>query len=217
MPSVTRSRRQPDGPSAAETQILEATERLLKRGERYTELSVQRILAEAHVSRATFYAHFRDKTELIIRLSGALRERLLELARGWDPSAGEDGAERYARFFVEVITTHRENGPVLAALREVATYDPTVRGFHTADLEEFDEAVLRTLIEQQRAGATPADLDAVAASRVIVWGGGQAIARHIEVDDGTGDAVFARELGKIWWYGAYRRPADDNDSGDPTA
>ena len=42
-----------------------------------------------------------------------------------------------------------------------------------------------------------------------MWGGAQAIARHIEVDDGSGDAAFARELGWIWWHGAYRRPPTD--------
>jgi hypothetical protein len=34
----------------------------------------------------------------------------------------------------------------------------------------------------------------------------QAIAHHIRVDDGSGDAEFANELRAIWWYGAYRRP-----------
>ncbi|MFD9741741.1 TetR/AcrR family transcriptional regulator [Umezawaea sp. NPDC059074] len=209
MASITRGSRSPAGPSASEVHILEATRRLLDQGERFTELSVQRIIAEAGVARATFYSHFRDKTELITRLTGDLREQLLRMARSWDPGAGEDGADRYARFFVEMIAAHRANGPLLAALREVSSYDTAVRDFYAADLEGFDEAVLRTLVEQQRGGDTPADVDVVAASRVIVWGGAQAIARHIEVDDGGGDAAFARELGWIWWYGAYRRPAAD--------
>ncbi|WP_127502292.1 TetR/AcrR family transcriptional regulator [Actinoplanes solisilvae] len=192
------------------TRVLAATERLIERGERYTDISVQQILAEAGVSRATFYAHFRDKTDLIVRLTADLRQRLLEMAQGWDPTAGEDGADRYTRFFADVIALHRRKGLMLAALREVASYEQTVRDFYTADLEGFDQAVLSTLVEQQHSGKTPADLDAAAASRVIVWGGGQAIARHIEVDDGGGDAAFARELGHIWWYGAYRRPPRTN-------
>ncbi|MBG6106012.1 AcrR family transcriptional regulator [Micromonospora vinacea] len=210
MASFTRRAKADPGTPAVESRILAATERLIERGERYTEISVQQILTEAGVSRATFYAHFRDKTDLIVRLTADLRQRLLEMAQGWDPAAGEDGADRYTRFFADVIALHRRKGFVLAALREVASYDQTVRGFYTADLEGFDQAVLRTLVEQQQSGKTPADLDAAAASRVIVWGGGQAIARHIEVDNGDGDAAFARELGHIWWYGAYRRPPANN-------
>jgi AcrR family transcriptional regulator len=204
MPSVTRQRRSTE-PTAAAAELPAALERLLRRGESFTELSVRQIIEEAGVSRATFYAHFQDKGQLIIQLADKVRAQSLVLARQWDPGAGEDGAERYARFFVEVIKLHRANFPVLSAVRELAGYDPAVRDFYTADLEGFDDAVRRTLVDQQAAGATPDGLDATAASRVIVWGGGAAIARHIEVDDGSGDEVFARELGSIWWYGAYRR------------
>jgi AcrR family transcriptional regulator len=206
MPSVTRQRRGNE-PTAAALELPAALERLLRRGESFTELSVRQIIEEAGVSRATFYAHFKDKAQLIINLADKVRERSLELAQEWDPGAGEDGAERYAQFFMTVIRLHRENFAVLSAVRELAGYDPAVRDFYTADLEGFDDAVRRTLIDQQAAGATPPGLDATAASRVIVWGGGAAIARHIEVDDGSGDEIFARELGSIWWYGAYRRPA----------
>ncbi|MEU4538772.1 TetR/AcrR family transcriptional regulator [Streptosporangium sp. NPDC023825] len=209
MTSVTRKRK--DGaerPAPAEAQLLAAVERLLKRGEVFTEISVRQIIEEAGLSRATFYAHFKDKSQLLIRLSDTLRSGLVGMAQKWDPSAGEDGAARYAEFFAEVIAIHRDNFAILSALRELASYDPTVRDFYTADLEEFDEAVHKTLVDEQASGSTPADLDAVAASRVIVWGGAQAIARHISVDDGSGDAAFARELGKIWWHGAYRRPGD---------
>jgi AcrR family transcriptional regulator len=209
MTSVTRKRK--DGaerPTTAEGQLLAAVERLLKRGEVFTEISVRQIIEEAGVSRATFYTHFRDKAQLLIRLSDTYRNSLLEMAKKWDPSAGEDGASRYAKFFEEAIAIHRENRVIVSALRELASYDPTVRDFYTADLEGFDEAVYKTLVHEQKSGRTPSDLDPAAASRVIVWGGSMAIARHISVDDGSGDAAFARELGKIWWYGAYRRPGE---------
>lgn len=83
---------------------------------------------------------------------------------------------------------------MLTTVREAAAYDSAVGDFYTADLEGFDEAVLQTLRSEQAAGSTAADVDVTAASRVIVWGGAQAIAHHIAVDDGSGDAVFAREL-----------------------
>ncbi|WP_200828479.1 TetR/AcrR family transcriptional regulator [Mycobacterium sp. 3519A] len=207
MASITRQRRDADRQSGSEQRLLDAVERLLNAGQLFTEISVQRILEEAGVSRATFYAHFRDKSALLIRLTDTLRERLLDLARAWDPAAGEDGAARYAEFFLEVIRIHRENFAVLSAVRELASYDPAVHDFYTADLDEFERAVCQTLTEQQRSGATISELSPVAASRVIVWGGAQAIAHHISVDDGSGDTQFARELGAIWWHGAYRRPA----------
>ncbi|MEW2512947.1 TetR family transcriptional regulator [Streptomyces sp. NPDC046870] len=192
--------------AATRAQVMSALERLLDSGEAFSEISVQRILEEAGVSRATFYAHFQGKSDVLVRLTDELRESLLALARQWDPGAG-GGADRFARFFEEVITIHRAHQGVLTAVREAAAYDSAIGDFYTADLEGFDEAVLRTLLSEQAAGSTPADLDAVAASRIIVWGGAQAIAHHIRVDDGSGDTAFARELARIWWHGAYRRPA----------
>jgi AcrR family transcriptional regulator len=194
--------------AATQVQVMSALERLLHSGQAFSEISVQQILEEADVSRATFYAHFQGKSDVLVRLTDDLRESLLSLARQWDPAAEEDGAERFARFFGDVVTIHRAHQSVLTAVREAASYDPAVGDFYTADLENFEETTLRTVLSEQAAGSTTADLDPVCASRIIVWGGAQAIAHHIRVDDGTGDAAFARELARIWWYGAYRRPTE---------
>ncbi|MFF4354848.1 TetR/AcrR family transcriptional regulator [Streptomyces sp. NPDC001530] len=193
--------------AATRAQVMRTLERLLDSGEAISEISVQRILEEAGVSRATFYAHFDSKSDVLVRLTDELRQSLLALARQWDPGAGEDGAGRFARFFEKVITIHRAHQGVITAVREAAAYEPAVSDFYTADLEGFDEAVQRTLRSEQAAGSAPADLDVIAAGRVIVWGGAQAIAHHIAVDDGSGDTALARELARIWWHGAYRRPA----------
>ncbi|WUH95277.1 TetR family transcriptional regulator [Streptomyces sp. NBC_00433] len=192
--------------AATRAQVLAALERLLDSGEAFSEISVAQILQEADVSRATFYAHFQSKSDVLVRLTGDLRESLLALAQQWDPAAEQDGADRFARLFGEMITFHRAHQGVLTAVREAASYDSAVSDFYTADLEGFDESVLRTLLSEQAAGSTAADLDPVSASRIIVWGGAQAMAHHIRVDDGSGDAAFAQELARIWWYGAYRRP-----------
>jgi len=77
VPSITRK------PSAAEDrrravegQVFEAVGRLLAEGESFTELSVQRILDAADVARSTFYAHFRDKSDLLQRFADRLQKDL---------------------------------------------------------------------------------------------------------------------------------------------
>ncbi|MDX3353744.1 TetR/AcrR family transcriptional regulator [Streptomyces sp. ME01-24h] len=193
--------------AATQAQVMSTLERLLDSGEAFSDISVQRLLEEAGVSRATFYAHFQSKSDVLVRLTDGLRESLLSLARQWDPAAGEDGADRFARFFEDVIRIHRAHQGVITAVREAASYDSTASDFYSANLEGFEETALRTILSEQAASSTTADVDAVSASRIIAWGGAQAIAHHIQVDDGSRDAVFARELAQIWWYGAYRRPA----------
>jgi hypothetical protein len=41
---------------------------------------------------------------------------------------------------------------------------------------------------------------------MVVWGGSEAMSRHLETHDASRDAVFAGELARILWYGAFRRP-----------
>ncbi|WP_236655984.1 TetR/AcrR family transcriptional regulator [Streptacidiphilus jiangxiensis] len=195
--------------AATQAKLLAAMEDLLDAGESFTDITVQRLIEEAGVSRATFYAHFRTKSDVLVCLADRLREQQLARAQAWDPTLGEeDGAERYAQYWLEIITAQRASHSIMAAVRVAASYDPGVGDFYSDDLETFDELIRSLLLSEKAAGSAPADLDAANASKIIIWGVGGAMARHIGTDDGSGDAAFARELGRIFWYGAYRRPAD---------
>ncbi|MET8198381.1 TetR/AcrR family transcriptional regulator [Micromonospora taraxaci] len=210
MPSITRRRpRNPDGRAAVEARVLEATERLLREGTRFTDLGVQRIAAEAGVARSTFYTHFRDKSELLMRLAGTMRETSFERTGEWDPSSPDDPLARLTEIFGDVIRIYRTYAPVLAAVSEVAAYDEVVREYWAAGLEQFVSRTVHALRVEQQAGRTPSDLDVVAASRLIVIGGDRFLADHVSTTtaDPDTDAAAARELAATWWYGAYRRPA----------
>ncbi|MGC4792703.1 TetR/AcrR family transcriptional regulator [Micromonospora saelicesensis] len=210
MPSITRRRpRNPDGRAAVEARVLAATERLLKEGIRFTDLGVQRIAAEAGVARSTFYTHFRDKTELLMRLAATMRESSFDRTGEWDPGDPGDPLARLTEVFTDVIRIYRTYAPVLAAVSEVAAYDEAVREYWAAGLEQFVARTVDALRIEQQAGRTPADLDVTTASRLIVVGGDRFLADHVSTTpaDPETDAAAARELAATWWYGAYRRPA----------
>ncbi|MEU5903967.1 TetR/AcrR family transcriptional regulator [Micromonospora sp. NPDC047467] len=210
MPSITRRRpRNPDGRAAVEARVLAATERLLQQGVRFTDLGVQRIAAEAGVARSTFYTHFRDKSELLMRLAGTMRETSFDRIREWDPSGPGDQLESLTEVFADVIRIYRTYAPVLAAISEVAAYDEVVREYWAAGLGQFVARTAEVLVAEQRAGRIPASLDTAAASQLIVLGGDRFLAHHVATApaEREADAAAARELARIWWYGAYRRPA----------
>jgi AcrR family transcriptional regulator len=191
--------------SSAEAEILAATRRLLIDGANFTELGVQHISAEAGVARSTFYSHFRDKIDLLMRLGAAMVETSFDIASAWEPSAGPDGL---ADAFLEVLGVYREHAAVLRAIAEVATYDATVRDFWNQGLTQFTDRTTALLRAEQDAGRTPAGIDLDSTGRVIVIGGERAIFDHVTAKGPGEDATFARELALIWWYGVYRRPAD---------
>jgi AcrR family transcriptional regulator len=206
MPSITRRpARNPRPRTSAEAAILAATQDLLADGTNFTELGVAQISTAAGVSRSTFYSHFRDKTDLLMRLAGPMLATSFSIASAWQPA---DGVEAMADAFLRVLGVYREHAAMLRAIVEVAAYDETVRGFWSHGLGQFTDRTIAVLREEQQAGRVPADVDLVSAGRVIVIGGERAIFDHTVAADPAEDVAFSRELARIWWYGVYRRPAD---------
>lgn len=206
MPSITRRASDPARRASIENQILAATERLLAEGASFTALGVQRIAAEAGVARSTFYTHFRDKSELLVRLVNTLRTTGYDIATTWTPA---DGLDTLIEVFQRIVGVYREYAAVLSALNEVAAYDANVREVWTLGHNRFVDFGVRVLAAAQATGDLPADMDPRYAARIVVVGGDRALADHVATTpgDSSGDAAFGAELAKIWWYGVYsRRP-----------
>ena len=205
MPSMTRkpssagSRRQ-----AVAEQVYDAVERLLTEGESYTELSVQRIIDAAGIARSTFYAHFPDKSHLLRRLADRMRQDVYELGDAW--TRMDNSLPGLVQTFEKAVAFYRAHQPVLAAINQTAVYEPSLRDFFSSGLEPFQARVTEHLRERQAAGLTDPGLDPVKAARIVVVGGAQAIADHIECDGAGEDSAFARELAMTWWFGTYSRP-----------
>jgi AcrR family transcriptional regulator len=196
-----------DRRAALEKRILSVIEECLRDGVTYTELSVEQIAQAAGISRSTFYLYFRDKVDVLLRLSGSLKTESYAIAAAWRPTGPDGGVDGLARTYELTLRHYREHAALLAAINEVAAYDPLVREAWTADQDRFIDNLVTVLKEEQRAGRTPADIDPELAAKVIVQGGGQVIAQQVSDSDGSDDAVVARELARGYWYGVYRRPA----------
>ncbi|MFC0546111.1 TetR/AcrR family transcriptional regulator [Kutzneria chonburiensis] len=203
MPSITRRAPNPERRASADAEILAATRRLLDGGATFTELGVQHISAEAGVARSTFYAHFKDKTALLLRLAGDMVETSFGVASAWEPDSGVAGL---TEAFQQVVAIYRDNITMVLAVAEVSAYDATVRDFWSGLIAPFSARTVQVLEQEQAAGRTPSSVDVVNATRVIVMGGEKAIVDHVLAGDPDQDEAFARELALIWWHGAYRRP-----------
>jgi AcrR family transcriptional regulator len=207
MPSTTRRQaHDTDRRSVVEGQILAATEQLLRDGSRFTDLGVQRIAEAAGVARSSFYFSFRDKTDLLIRLAGTVKQQVVDLAKDWQPEGPGGGLDGLTAVFVDIIAFYRQHADLLAAITEVAAYDAKVAEVWGSELNRFTDRTVELIREEQTAGRTPASIDPVTAAEVMTWGGDRVIARHVATHDAARDAAVARELALIRWYGVYRRP-----------
>ena len=108
MPSITRRpSKTREEPGKVECQVLETVERLLEGGATYTELGIVQIAADAGAARSTFYVHYRDKSDLLIRLTETATERLFAEAGAWVRESG--GADELVRTTREVIREYRNH------------------------------------------------------------------------------------------------------------
>jgi AcrR family transcriptional regulator len=206
MASITRaSGRSGTRRTDTERRVLEATQRLLVDGASFTELGVQRIADEAGVARSSFYAHFPDKTHLLLTLVRTLALGAYDAHESWDPG-DEDALAEMTDGFVAVVAHYRANARVLTAVLEVAGYDGDVRRLWDDQLATFRGRVRDWLEAERSAGRCSAQLDPEVAARVVVDGGMRIIADQVTSGDPADDDRVAREMSAIWWYGTYRRP-----------
>jgi AcrR family transcriptional regulator len=200
-PSATADRR-----NALEQRILAEIAELVRSGVTYTELSVEQIAQAAGISRSTFYLYFRDKVDVLLRLSESLKDESYALTTAWHPSGPDGGVDGLSRVYLLVLKHYREHAALLGAINEVAAYDPSLREAWTVHQDRFVRNTAALITEEQQAGRTPADIDPWLAARLIVQGGAQVIAQQVSGSDGGDDEAVARELACSYWYGVYRRP-----------
>jgi AcrR family transcriptional regulator len=152
---------------AVQSAVLEATEALLAEGARWSDLGIERIATRAGISRTAFYFYFRDKRELLMRLTEDVTELLYAEADVWFSGAGEP-AEEIGVALGKIGVLYREHAALLKVIVEVSTYDEEVAGFWRALLGRFVEATRARIEVEQAAGRAPA-MAAQATAFALVW------------------------------------------------
>jgi AcrR family transcriptional regulator len=210
MPSLTRvttnRRSQSDQRRREfEAEVLHALERLMADGTPYTELAVQRIAAAADVARSTFYRHFPDKSQLLIRMADLASHDLFGAAENWWHADHIDVGHTIAGMR-RMIAGFREHRLVLLALTEVAAYDRDVRRYWGARVQSFQDVICERLRTEQRRGRVDRDCDVVATAIVLTSMVERSIAAALGDEPAIDDDQLARALGRAIWLVVYGDP-----------
>ena len=198
-----RSSAQASRREAIESRLLEATEALLAEGAPYADLKVEQIAVRAGISRTAFYFYFRDKRELLMRLTADVAERLYDEAAAWW-SGGGDGPSELEQALGQVVELYREHALLLRAVVEASAYDEPVAGFWRGLMARFVEASRRRIEAEQAQGritALPAEQTAFALS----WMTERACYQQIVRGDALDDPEFVRALVRVWVGAVYGR------------
>ena len=148
--------------------MLEATAGLLAEGASYPELRIERITSRAGISRTAFYFYFRDKRELLLRLTEDVTDELYRQGDIWFSGAGEPTAE-VGEALGKIGALYREHGAVLRAIVQAAATDDEVAVFWHAILDRFVDATARRIDELRADGGTVVAEDARACAFALCW------------------------------------------------
>jgi AcrR family transcriptional regulator len=188
--STTQARVGAERRAATAGEVLAATRRLLEAGAPVNGLSVDRIAAEAGVSRATFYLHFRDKYELVSRLADDLFRWREEDWVG-ELAAPEVERETLERIMRDIVSRWVANQAVLAAIVELAEYDSGIRDAWRGAMDAVARRAAAQF-EAHWAGSPARPADPAMIAEVFTWMFERCchqIARDPRREDGLAEAM----------------------------
>jgi AcrR family transcriptional regulator len=171
MPSVTRKTQSSRAARRDEirARLLEVVERLLDEGESFTEISVERMVSEAKMSRSTFYVYFEDKGDLLQAWFGEITSELENAAREWW-SLGPSATRPDLRNALEhIVKSYRPHTTLMAAVYDAAAYDAGVRQLVTAMMDDNIAGLRKHIRIGQKAGSIDPDLPADQTAGWLTW------------------------------------------------
>lgn len=205
VPSVTRkpqAKRQ-ERREQIERDLLDATERLMAGGARFTELSVDRLATDAGISRASFYIYFEDKGHLLRSLAGQVFAELADAAQRWWTVAQRRDPADAAAAMSGIVAGYRRHQPLLVALNEMAGYDPQVGAAYQEILTAISARFAAVIEAGQEAGSIRAGLSAATTASALTWMVERACQQTLPATPVSRDAELAETLTQIAWAALY--------------
>ncbi|WDD92137.1 TetR family transcriptional regulator C-terminal domain-containing protein [Burkholderia sp. FERM BP-3421] len=170
VPVPTHSRGIRETPAVRQQSIIDATMRCIARYS-YSETTIDRICAEAKVSRGLINHHFQSKDELMAQTYKRLAADLLDVSRAAAANAAgpEEKLDAIIRVCFAAPVFAPKNVKVWLGFWSVAHSDPVIRKAHKELYSSYRQA-LKKLFEQiaeGRGGSVDSDLAALTLTAVI--------------------------------------------------
>jgi AcrR family transcriptional regulator len=198
-PQVTRQQRR----EQLERRLLDATERLMRDGTSFTELSVDRLSTEAGISRASFYIYFEDKGHLLRCLAVQVFADLAADAERWWGVAWRHDVDDVRAAMAGIIASYRRHQPVLVALNEMAGYEPATAETYRDLLTAISGRMTGVIEDGQADGSIRADLPAATTASALVWMVERACQQNLPREPLDYDAELTATLTQIVWGALY--------------
>lgn len=178
--------------------LLIAVEALL-RDSTYRELTLDSIVAEAGISRRTFYNYFDDKGDLLQVLTGDAMGRIIEATTSWwdlPADASRVEVEQALRHLAQGYAPH---AALMLAAADAVPHDIRVREAFLRFMSLGVDGIAGYIVKGQQAGVLRADIDAGRASHWLTWMMERGLSRLGRLEGGYDPDRVARAATDIIW------------------
>ncbi|MCW3016786.1 MAG: TetR/AcrR family transcriptional regulator [Solirubrobacterales bacterium] len=188
---------------AVQSAVLAATEELLTQGASFADLNIEKIATRAGISRTAFYFYFKDKRELLVKLTEDVTTDLYEQADVWFSGQGEPRIEIRAALS-RVAELYASHAALLRVIVEVSTYEEEVAVFWRGLLSRFIDATASRIRAEQAAGNAPAG-DPGATAFTLVWMCERTLYQQVVQQQPFAAVTLAETLESVWMRAIYGR------------
>lgn len=189
------SRRPKHDPQESAREILDAAEEFL-RDHPFRELTVEAVMSRTGLKRPAFYAHFRDRHDLTLRVVQDVVQEVAEMNERWLASDHFSAESREAiQGIAEVFVRH---GHVFRALADAAASDAAVEAAYSEAFDGFVDTTYKLIVAEQGEGRIRADLDAEETARALVSLDERYLTRSLTGQPAADPKRVADVLFQIW-------------------
>jgi AcrR family transcriptional regulator len=149
--------------------LLMVVEQLLDAGESFAEISVERLVAEAGLSRSTFYVYFEDKGDLLRAWFGKVTAELEQASGAWWRLGPEVERSDLRAALGQIVGAYRPHTPLMSALYDLSAYDTIAREEVTGMMDANVAGLVKHMRRGQREGWIDPSLQPKETALWLMW------------------------------------------------
>jgi TetR/AcrR family transcriptional regulator, ethionamide resistance regulator len=176
--------------------LLAAIERLYDQGEPYSDVSVERLIREAGVTRSTFYSYYADKDALLGELALTVLDGLVAFWSRLSPSLTRGELEDAIS---QILTAYIPHRAVMVAICNPVPSRDARAVFETMFMERSAKKVARFIKAGQDQGHIDPELDADTTAALLMWMTERGLDKLVARAEPQRVQALARSLTDIFW------------------
>jgi AcrR family transcriptional regulator len=195
---------------ALRAQVLSIVEQQLRSGATYADINVSTVVAEAGISRSTFYAYFVDKTNLLRIWYAEFTQVILAAAQAWWSLDGTATKGDVRAALERIVDAYRAHPELMAATHEAIGTDHGVREAVDATMHEYIDGLRAHIETGQAGGFVDPSLPAAETAYWLQWMAERGLHRMVRAKPTSSQEQLAEAYAGIVWntlYPSTRRSA----------